>query len=159
MFWDSKKVIGIDIGSSSIKMAELDVGSRGASLLSFGFAPTPANSISDGSISDVGAVAAAIRNLYEDIKPGRKNAAVGLWGLAVIVKKITTGKITDPKLLREQAQHEAVQYIPFDPSTISIDYHVLKSSTSPETMDMLLVAAQNELINQYFQTLDMAGLK
>jgi type IV pilus assembly protein PilM len=158
MFFNSKKVLGLDIGSSSIKIAELDVSARGAQLLSFGFAPTPPNSVAAGEISDVTSMGLAVQALVGEIRTKRKNVSTGMWGTAVIVKKITIPKM-DRKLIQDQLRFEAEQYIPFDINNINLAHHVLNTSNSEDTIDLLLIAAQNELVFQYTSVLDTAGLK
>lgn len=156
MFFQSKKLIGLDIGSSSIKIAELDVSKRGAQLVSFGFIPTPANAVMAGEILDEAAVGFAIQQLISEVKIKRKKVATAMWGTSVIVKKITIPKM-DRKLIKDQIRFEAEQYIPFDISNISLAHHILNNSSNPDTMDILLIAAQNELVKQYVQVVNLAG--
>ncbi len=157
MLFKNKKLIGLDIGTSSIKLAEMEVSRRSATLISFGFAPTPAGAVGSGEITDIAALSQVIKNLAAEVKTRRRYVAIGLWGTAVIVKKITIPKI-DTNLLSEQIRWEAEQYIPFDINEISLAYHVLKQGGSADTMDILLIAAQNELVMQYAETIEGAGL-
>ncbi|UOF02935.1 type IV pilus assembly protein PilM [Bdellovibrio reynosensis] len=157
MFFKSKKVIGLDIGTSSIKLAEMDFNGKGAQLLSFGFAPTPPNSVTGGEIVDIASVGIAIQSLINEVKTKRKNIATAMWGTAVIVKKITIPRM-DKKLIKDQIRFEAEQYIPFDINNISLAHHILAASSSPDTMDILLIAAQNELVTQYTQVIEVSGL-
>lgn len=158
MFFGSSKVIGLDIGTSSLKIAELDVGRNSVQLVSFGFAPTPQNCLGNGEINDPTTLSQAVRLLIAETKSKRKNVSTGMWGTAVIVKKITIPKI-DKKLIGEQIKWEAEQYIPFDINNISLDYHVIPFAGSPDTIDILLIAAQNELVSKYVETVQTAGLK
>jgi type IV pilus assembly protein PilM len=158
MFFKSKKLIGLDIGSSSIKIAEMDVSRSSANLISFGIIPTPVNSVSGGEISDMGSVGMAVQSLVSQIKSKRKAIGTAMWGTAVIVKKITIPRI-EKKLIKDQIRFEAEQYIPFDINNISLAHHVLSGSSSPDTMDILLVAAQHELVTQYTQTIETVGLR
>jgi type IV pilus assembly protein PilM len=157
MLFKSKKILGLDIGSSSIKIAEMDVSKGGAQLLSFGFAPTPPNTVSAGEISDISTVGIAVQGLVNEIRTKRKNIATGMWGTAVIVKKITIPKM-ERKLIQDQIRFEAEQYIPFDINNISLAHHVLRSSASDDTIDLLLIAAQNELVFQYTSVVEASGL-
>lgn len=134
MFFNSKKVLGLDIGTSSIKIAELDVSRGGAQLNSFGFAPTPTNTVAAGEISDITSVGIAVQGLISEIGSKRKHISTGMWGTAVIVKKITIPKM-DPKLVQDQIRFEAEQYIPFDINNISLAHHVLGTSASEDTID------------------------
>jgi type IV pilus assembly protein PilM len=157
MFFKSNKVIGLDIGTSSIKLAEMDFSAKGAQLLSFGFVPTPANAVSGGEIQDIAGVGVAIQSLLSEIKSKRKIASTAVWGTAVIVKKITIPKM-DKKLIQDQIRFEAEQYIPFDINNISLAHHILSTGHSADTMDILLIAAQNEIVGQYTQVIELGGL-
>ncbi len=159
MFFRSKKVIGLDIGTSTIKLAELKVSRSGAVLQSFRIAPTPANAVAGGEILDTSQLATAIRLLYNESGSRVKNIATGLWGTSVIVKKITMPLIKDNKAFRDSVRLEAEQYIPFDINNLQLGYSILPSSTTNEVMDVLLVAAQNEIVQQYLTTSENAGLK
>ena len=121
MLFSSKKIIGLDIGTNSIKMAEMDVSKNGATLQSFGLVPTPPNSVSTGEITDTNQVGNAIQSLLNELKTKRKMISTGLWGTSVIVKKITI-PVMDKKTIRNQIRFEAEQYIPFDVNNISLDY-------------------------------------
>lgn len=152
----SKKVIGLDIGTSTIKVAEAEVSSRGITLQSFAMMQTPTNAINNGDIADAGAISAVIMTLINQLKTKNKNVSIGLWGSAVIVKKLTTPRIQQ-KLIDQQIRWEAEQYIPFDINNVALDYHVINSG-SAETMDIILVAAQNEVVFQYSEVVQMSGL-
>lgn len=158
MFFRSKKLIGLDIGTSAIKIAEMETGRNGAQLLSFGFIPTPVNSLNGGEITNPNSIAQSIQALCNEIKTKRKKASVGMWGTAVIVKRITIPRI-EKKMIAQQIQWEAEQYLPFDINTISLAYHVINPNSSAQTMDILLVAAQHEIVNQYRSAVVGAGLE
>lgn len=158
MFFSTKKLLGLDIGSSSIKIAEVDVSRSGITLNSFSLIPTPANSVGTGDLTDIGSVKMAVQALLSEMKTRRRNVCTGMWGTAVIVKKITIPQM-DKKVVKNQLRFEAEQYIPFDINNVSLAYHILPTSQSPDTMDVILVAAQNELVSQYTQVIQAAGLK
>ena len=158
MFFGSKKILGLDIGSTSIKLAELDIGRGAATLQNFMMLPTPPGSLGTGEISDLASVSATLQKALRDFNSKRKAAAIGMWGTAVIIKRISIPKV-DKKLIEEQLRFEAEQHIPFDINNVTLSYHLLPFSTSPETIDILLIAAQNEVIRQYIQVVESAGPK
>lgn len=158
MFFTSKKVVGVDIGSSTIKLAELSVSGKGATLENFAVIPTPLQSMSNGEITDSILIAESIKAAFKENKFKNKGASVGLSGTAVIIKKISIPKV-DPKKLREQIRFEASQYLPFDVSQVTLEHHVLSISSAAENMDILVVAAQNEFITSYLSSVHLAGLK
>lgn len=156
MFFKSKKVIGLDIGSSSLKLVEMDVSKNGAVLQNFRLAPTPQGAVTEGEITDPSSLGSAVRMLADDLGSRRKNVCTGMWGMAVIVKKITMPKM-DRKLLNDQIRYEAEQYIPFDINNVSLAHHVLGGGAG-DTMDVLLVAAQSEIVKNYSDAVELAGL-
>lgn len=157
--FSKKKIVGIDIGSTSIKMAELDVGRKTSSLLAFGIIPTPADAFAGGDITNPNAIGEAIRGLADKIKTKRKHAATGLGGTSVIVKRITIPRM-DEKLISEQIRWEAEQYIPYDINEVNLDYQILKrSGSTSESMDLLLIAAVQAHVLKYAETLAVAGFE
>ena len=158
MFFSSKKVVGIDIGSSAIKLAEITLAKGGATLDNFAVIPAPQQAITNGEITDSLLVSESIRSAFRENGFKNKTACVGLSGTAVIIKKISIPRV-DPKKLREQVQYEAAQYLPFDVSQVTLEHHVLSFTSSPENLDILVIAAQNEYILNYINSISQAGLK
>src|SRR5688572_28093118 len=160
MFRKSKSVVGLDIGSSAVKAVELKPAGKGFRVTAFGTEPVPPESIVDGAIIDAGAVADAIRRVFERNTAFKtKDVCASLSGNAVIVKKITLPVMTESELA-ESIHWEAEQYIPFDVQDVNLDYQILDSGTGPETrgsMDVLLVAAKKEKIGDYTSVIAQAG--
>lgn len=159
MLFGSKKVIGLDIGSTTIKVAELDVGRKASKLVSFGIIPTPPQAMSAGDILDTQSLAAAVAQVMAEVKIKKKQMASGLWGSSVIVKRISIPQMEE-SLVSEQIRWEAEQYIPYDINEVTLDYKILKNtiSGSSETMDILLIAAVQEMTLKYAEVIALAGL-
>jgi type IV pilus assembly protein PilM len=157
MFFTSKKTIGLDLGSSSIKLAEVSVSKGMATLVNFAFVQTPQAGLVNGEITDTFLIGESVKALHKEQKFSRKNACVGMWGSSAIVKKITMPK-TDPKSLKDQIKYEAQQYLPFDISQVTLEYHVLPFSSSADQMDILIVAGQNESVTKYLEVAAYANL-
>lgn len=159
MFFSQKKILGLDIGTSSIKLAELEAGRRGLTLNRFSIVPISPGLVSGGEIIDATGVISAIEMAVRQAKTKRKHVATGMWGTSVIVKKISMPRM-DENVVAEQIKWEAEQYIPFDVNEISLEHHILKSMRSGgENMDVLLVAAKQEFVFRYLETVETAGLK
>jgi type IV pilus assembly protein PilM len=158
MLFSSKKVLGLDIGTSSVKMAELEESGKRWTLNRFSIVPLPNLAVQGGDIADPVTVAETIASVAAILKSKRKNVCAGLWGSSVIVKKITMPKMEE-KLVAEQIKWEAEQYIPFDLNEISLEHQILKNSNSSgETMDVLLVAAKHDFVFRYVETIQTANL-
>lgn len=159
MFFTDKKVVALDIGTSSIKLAELDFSRRIPTLKKFAVLPLSPGLVSGGEIVEPTAVAQAIESLVKSVKSKRKYVSTGMWGTSVIVKKISMPKMEE-KLVAEQIKWEAEQYIPFDVNEISLEYHILETrSANMESMEVLLVAAKQEFLFRILEAVEGAGLK
>jgi type IV pilus assembly protein PilM len=124
----------------------------------FGSESVPPDAIVDGAIIDGGAVADAIRRLFEGRSIKTKDVAASLSGNAVIVKKITLPVMTESELA-ESIYWEAEQYIPFDIQDVNLDYQILDKGAdgAKGTMEVLLVAAKKEKIADYTGVIAQAG--
>ena len=155
----SKAVVGLDIGSSAVKAVELKPAGKGFKVGAFAIEPVPPDSIVDGAIIDGGAVADAIRRVFERKTFKTKDVAASLSGNAVIVKKISLPVMTEAELA-ESIYWEAEQYIPFDIQDVNLDYQILDPGTGADskgTMEVLLVAAKKEKIADYTGVITQAG--
>jgi len=157
MFFGSNLALGLDIGTTSIKMVELKKSGKSYKIINFGMAYLPDGVIDGGAIQDPMVLGEAISELYKERKFRSKNVAVGIFGGAVVAKKISMPLYED-NLIREQIKWEAEQYIPFDLSEVSLDFHKMKTKAEGETMDVLLVAAKQDYILRYFEAVALAGL-
>ena len=155
----SKSVVGLDIGSSSVKAVELRSNGKGHVVSAVAIEPIPPDSIVDGAIIDGGAVADAIRRVFARKTFKTKDVAASLSGTAVIVKKITLPVMTEAEL-NDSIAWEAEQYIPFDIQDVNLDYQILDPGTGPDakgSMEVLLVAAKKEKIADYTGVIAQAG--
>jgi type IV pilus assembly protein PilM len=154
----SKDIIGLDIGSSSIKMAHVKAVGAERRLRKFGVFPLPADAIVDGSIMDHGAVVEGIKAALRELKIREKEVAISLSGHSVIIKKVQLPTTTAEEL-EESIQWEVEQYIPFDIKDVKIDFQVIGPlKDDPSKMDVLLVAAKTDLIGDYLSVVRDAGL-
>ncbi len=158
-FGKSKNLLGLDIGSSAIKMAELkDLGKgKGYQLKSFGIEPLPAEAVVGGTIMDSGAVIDAVTRLIRENNIKTVNVATSVDGNSVIIKRISMMAMSEAELA-EAIQWEAGQYIPFDIEEVKIDHQVLETDPTTGNISVLLVAVKRDLIAEYTSILSQAGL-
>src|SRR5438874_1483405 len=154
-----KLALGLDIGSSSVKLVQLKEAKRGYVLEAFGVAPLPPEAIVDGALMNSTAIVEAIRQLITQYKLKSREVAIGVSGHSVIIKKISMPRMTQEEL-EESIQWEAEQYIPFDVKDVNIDTQILNPDANDATgqMDVLLVAAKKDMINDYTTVVSEAGL-
>lgn len=153
-----KNAIGLDIGSSSIKIIQLKETSKGVHLLSFDMALLPPDAVVDGALMNFTAIVEKIRELCSVNKIRNKDVALSVSGHSVIIRKISLPEMT-PEELDEQIQWEAEQYIPFDIKDVNVDVQILNAKAGQGQMDVLLVAAKKDVINDYVNVASEAGLR
>jgi type IV pilus assembly protein PilM len=158
-----KLSIGLDIGSTSVKMIQLKEtrrrGQVGYSLVNFGMKPLPPESIVDNTLMNSTAIVQAVQELLGELRIKQKDVAIGVSGHSVIIKKIAMPRMSQDEL-EESIQWEAEQYIPFDVKDVHIDTQILTPEGTDATgqMDVLLVAAKKDMINDYTTVVSEAGL-
>ena len=115
----SKNVIGLDIGTSSVKLVHLNETKKGVHLLDCAAEALPRDAIVDGQLMNATAVVETVRHLVERRKLKTKEVAVSISGRSVIIKKISLPDM-DRNALDDTIKWEAEQHIPFDLSLIHI---------------------------------------
>jgi type IV pilus assembly protein PilM len=153
-----KLAVGLDIGSSSVKLVQLKEKRGGYQLQAFGTVALPPEAIVDGALMNSAAIVQAIQELIAQQKVKTREVAIGVRGHSVIIKKITLQRMTQEEL-DETIQWEAEQYIPFDVKDVNIDTQILTpEGDAAGQMDVLLVAAKKDMINDYTSVCAEAGL-
>ena len=154
----NKLALGLDIGSSSVKLVHLREGKRGHKLLAWGEAPLPPEAVVDNQLMNSSAIVEAIRELVAQQRVKVKEVAIGVRGHSVIIKRISM-PVMSQEDLDESIQWEAEQYIPFDVKDVHIDTQILTpQGDAAGQMDVLLVAAKKDMINDFTAVCAEAGL-
>lgn len=152
-----KNVIGLDIGSSSVKVIELREGRNGFKLQNLAISPLPSDAIVDGAVMDSVTIIDTIRDLVSGVTK-TKDVVTSISGHSVIVKKITLPFMTESEL-EESIQWEAERHIPFDINDVNLDFQIIGYGTeNPDMMDVILVAAKKDMINDHVSVIMESGL-
>jgi len=151
-------LVGLDIGSSSIKVAEIKVTGKGHVLNKFGMSKVTPGSIVEGRVVNVDGLANDIKTLFKSQKIHEKNVAISTGGHSVVIKTINTLNKPEQEL-HKTIYSEAEQYIPYDIDDVNIDYQILgESEFSPDEINVLLVAVRKDLVAEYIDLIQKAGL-
>ena len=157
-FGKKTSLVGLDIGSRTIKAAEIIETKKGQVLKKFGMTDIAPGLIEEGTINDPEDVAESIRQLFKSYSIKKRNVALSIGGYSVIVKKINVQTMAEEKL-QESIHFEAEQYIPFDISDVNLDFQILgPNENNPNQMNVFLVAAKKEMVNDYVNLANLAGL-
>ncbi len=151
-------MVGLDIGSGAIKVAQIGERKGAYALTKFGMMEMPYGAIEDGQIKDPEIVAETIRNICVSYNVKAANAALSISGHSVIVKNITTNKMSDEEM-QENLQVEAEQYLPFDIKDVYMDFAILgEVDDKSDQMQVVLVAAKKDMIDEYVSVVELAKL-
>lgn len=155
--FSKRDLIGLDIGSNSIKAVELDLGKKVPRLNHFGMIPLPPEAIVDGALMDSASIVESIRSLIEGLKVKTKDVAVSISGHSVYIKTINVPAMSAAQL-GDNIKWEAEQQIPFDIEDVNLDFQILDEHATADQMSVLLVAAKKDMINDYTAVIEEAGL-
>lgn len=159
LFMKSKEIVGIDIGSSSVKLVQLEEQKGAYQLKNAGILPLPSEAIVDNSLMDTTSIVETIKSLVKSLDIKAKDAVCSISGNSVIIRKISLPAMT-PDELEDQIAWEAEQYIPFDINDVNLDFEILDTDLSASgKMTVLLVASKKEIINEYVAVFNEAGMK
>lgn len=154
LFGKKKSAAGLDVGSSSIKMVELDGKMNSLSLASLGFENLPGNTIVDGQIMELNVVSDVIKNICTNHQINSNQVVTSVSGHSVIIKNIVLPLMSREEL-EESIDWHAEEHIPYDLSDVSLDYQV--TGEDAEATQVLIAACKRERIDNMKQAIQLAG--
>jgi type IV pilus assembly protein PilM len=159
LFTKMKDIVGVDIGSSAVKLVQLRELKGGWQLLNVGILPLPPEAIVDNTLMDSSSIVETVKNLLASLQVKAKEAVCSISGNAVIIRKISL-PVMPAEELEDQIHWEAEQYIPFDINDVNVDFQILSTDEQDlSKMNVLLVASKKDIINDYQAVFAEAGLK
>ena len=154
LFGKKKRVAGLDIGSSSVKMVELDGKPNSLNLVSLGFENLPSDTIIDGQIMELNTVSDCIQNVCNNHQIEANQVVTGVSGHSVIIKNIALPAMSSEEL-EESIDWHAEEHIPYDLADVSLDYQV--TAESADSTNVLIAACKRERIDNIKQAIQLAG--
>src|SRR6266576_2359778 len=149
-----KNLVGLDIGSNSIKAVELQKKGNTYNLVNLGFENLLTDTVVDGQIMELNNVSNVITSIFNEHQIKRSRVAAGVSGHSVIVKNIVLPQMSADEL-RESFSWHAEEHIPFDISDVNLDYQV--TSSSADALNVLMAACKSDKIANVKQAIQLAG--
>jgi type IV pilus assembly protein PilM len=152
--------VGLDIGTSGVRAAELRLGRSGATLERFGQVALPLGAVRDGEVVDVDVVAGAVKQLWAQAKFSTKKVVVGVANQKVVVRQVDLPWLP-AKELRQGLAYQVQDYIPMPVEHAILDLHPLEEFTNDagaRMLRVLLVAASRDMVGSALQAVTSAGL-
>ncbi len=154
VFGKKKSVAGLDIGSSSVKMVELEGKGGSYSLLGLGFENIPDETIIDGQIMELNAVSDVIQKVCSNHNIKAERVVTGVSGHSVIIKNIVLPAMSDEEL-EESIDWHAEEHVPYDLADVSLDFQV--TGRTPDSTQVLIAACKRERIDNVRQAIQLSG--
>ena len=158
LFGRKKTTVGLDIGSGLIKVAVIDHSKKEPELTKVAVQPLQQDAIVEGEVMDPGVVAEAIQAAMAAAGVSSKQVVCAVGGRDVIIKKIQIERVKEQQA-RELMRWEAEQHVPFDMESVELDFQILDPDAEGLEMNVLLVAAKRELVDNKVRVLTDAGLQ
>src|SRR6476646_1662195 len=149
-----RNLVGLDIGSSSVKAVELSKKGSALQLLNMGFENLQTDTIVDGQIMELNNVSNVISNIFNEHQIKTPRVAAGVSGHSVIVKNIVLPAMSQEELQESFSWH-AEEHIPFDIADVNLDYEL--TSKSSESLHVLMAACKSDKIANVKQAIQLAG--
>jgi type IV pilus assembly protein PilM len=158
LFRGESRFLCLDIGSSAVKLLEVDSAAESPRIRAFGSLALPPTAVQNNTIQEPEQVASAIRSLCDAVGCKAKEVVSAVPGPAVIIKKIQLPN-QPPADLENSVLFEAGNFIPESLENVNLDYQVLDYLEKENQVEVLLVAVKKEIINSYTTTIRLAGLE
>ncbi|HUF13756.1 MAG TPA: type IV pilus assembly protein PilM [Longimicrobiales bacterium] len=157
LFGRSKLSAGLDIGSGYVKLVVVDHSRAEPEVVQVATSPLVPDAIVEGEVMDPVLVADTVRSVIESAGLRRTDVVAGVGGHDVIIKRIQMDRMSQSDA-REVIRWEAEQHVPFDMENVQLDFQILDPEGTAVQMQVLLVAAKRELIENRMSLLSDAGL-
>lgn len=154
-----KAAVGVDIGSSTVKVVQLRRTGSGVELEKAAVVPIYPDGERPGDPSQQRrAKVDAVRRAISTAGISAKNAVTSVSGESIIVRYLQLPEMPEDEL-KKALQWEAEEYIPFRLDEVNIDSMVLgQSEGDGGRVDVLLVSAKKDLVEEHLGIIREAGL-
>ena len=153
--------IGLDIATDHVRAAQLKPSGAGFVLGAYGISDVGLGAVVEGEIVDVDAVSASIKELWRRAGLKGKDVAIGVSNQKVVVRLIDLPYMERTEL-EGAIQYQAQDYIPIPVEDAILDFQIIGDYMTPadeHMMEVLLVAAQRDMIASSVAAVEGAGLK
>ncbi len=159
MLIGKKSIVGLDIGSRYMKIAQVHAGKDAYELSLFSMMPIERDIIGDGLVLNKVRLADAIRALMDKAGIKKADAVIGLSGHSSIITKVIKVPLITEEELSLNIKYEAEQYIPFDIKDVNIDFEIQGPDAEESgMMNVMLVAVKKSVMTDYIDAVQHAGM-
>lgn len=157
-FNQEQNYFGLDLGNSSIKIAQLRELSGRPTLVTYGDIDIPENLLASDSQVDQDKIADYVKQLAMDANVSTKNVIASLPSTSSYSSIIKT-PIVDAKELGESIKYQADKYIPIPVDQAKLDWAIIDENKDKDELTVLIIAAPNSLATKYLNIVQKAGFE
>lgn len=157
-FGRNGRTVGLDVGSSFLKVAVVDHSRDYPQVEKVGLRPLAADAIVEGDVRDRSVVAETIDSLFEEEGISQRRVVSSVGGRDVIVKLVQMDRMPEEDA-RDVIRWEAAQHVPFDIDEVELDFEIVDPEGEGLEMTVLLVAVKRDLVRDRIALLETAGLE
>ena len=157
LFGRKNSTVGLDIGSGFVKVVEVDHSGGQPEVRRVAMRQLLPDTIVDGEVMDHALVSDTVSGLFQEIGLKGRDVVTGVGGHDVIIKKIEMDRMSESDA-RDVIRWEAEQHVPFDIKSVELDFQILNPDAEGVRMEVLLVAAKRELVDNKVGLLHEAGV-
>jgi len=157
LFGRKNSTVGLDIGSGFVKVVEVDHSGGQPEVRRVAMRQLLPDTIVDGEVMDHALVSDTVSGLFQEIGLKGRDVVTGVGGHDVIIKKIEMDRMSESDA-RDVIRWEAEQHVPFDIKSVELDFQILNPDDEGVRMEVLLVAAKRELVDNKVGLLHEAGV-
>jgi type IV pilus assembly protein PilM len=162
----STRVVGLDIGTTAVRAAELEFGGGGpsgtapATLHRLGQVPLPPGAVRDGEVVQKEVVSSALRHLWAQQKFSTRDVVIGVGNQHVLVRELDL-PWAPPAHLKESLAFQVQELLPMSTDDAYLDYFATQEFDGPNgrTVQGMLVAAQRDTVDANVAAVEGAGLQ
>lgn len=153
------QTFGIDIGTSSIKIAQVVREGAKFRLLAAAAVPTPPPGVKSESVADLNKVAEAVKKAVDDARISTRHAVCSIAESSVHLEVLQMPPMNEGELA-SAVIWEAEQVIPFQVSEAELSWQVLPATDQAKAnnQQVLLTASPKRQVEKYVSLLNEAGL-
>lgn len=153
-------VIGLDIGTTHVRGAEVDRSGRGApTLVRYGQVPLPMGAVRDGEVAEPETVASALRQLWSQAKFSSRDVIIGIGNQRVLVRELDMPAMPMAQI-RASLPFQVQDLLPVAVEDALLDYYPIGEFAGPNgpSVSGLLVAATKDTVQANTIAVETAGL-
>lgn len=157
-------MIGLDIGTTRVRAAEVVVAGRGAAaqptLVRYGEVALPPGAVRDGEVEDASTVSTALRRLWAESKFPTRDVNIGVGNQRVVVREVRLPWMPMPQL-RGSLAFQVQDLLPMDTDEALMDYFPTGEAedASGRVLNGMLVAATRDTVRANVMAVEAAGLR